>query len=96
MGERPLTKRDREVLRDLVLFSSSAWARPMDVGGRDGSHHSATLAKLVRRGLAKRRKRGTLINVYGIGIRGSWMYRATPAGIVAVLGPRAPKGGDRG
>lgn len=28
----------------------------MDIGGRDGSHHSATLAQLTKKGLAERKK----------------------------------------
>jgi len=28
----------------------------MDIGGRDGSHHSVTLAQLADRGLAERKK----------------------------------------
>lgn len=47
------------------------WWRPMDLGGHDGSHHSRTLAKLVRLGLAERRQRGALCAT-----RGSWEYRA--------------------
>lgn len=48
-----LTKRQLELLRWL---DDDQWQRPMDVGGRDGSHHSATLAGLARRGLAERKK----------------------------------------
>jgi len=53
MPGKPLTPRQSEVLRDL---SDTEFLRPMDVGGRDGSHHSATLAGLVKRGLVERRK----------------------------------------
>lgn len=73
----PLTPRDREVLVDLSFIKG--WARPMDVGGRDSSHHSRTLKKLCDRGLARRAKRDTLMNYIGGG-RGSWIYRITPKG----------------
>lgn len=61
-----------------------SWWRPMDVGGFDGSHHSRTLAKLVKLGLAERRQRGSLA-----GIRSSWEYRAldTPNNRICVENP---------
>jgi hypothetical protein len=83
-----LTDREREVLRELASFARSAaahpdwhpqWAKPMDVGGRDGSHHSYTLGKLVTKGLAEKRQRGSLSNAIGGG-RGSLEYRITEAG----------------
>lgn len=49
-----LSDRQRDVLESLAGFEG--WARPMDVGGRDGSHHSMTLAQLTKRGLAERKK----------------------------------------
>jgi hypothetical protein len=42
----------------------------MDIGARDGSHHTATLSALVKKDLAERWLRGTLINQ----IRGSDLY----------------------
>ena len=75
-----------DVLRVLELTQQTGqyWARPMDVGGYDGSHHSRTLAKLVKLGLAERRQRGALC-----AIRGSWEYRAleTPNANVTGLAP---------
>jgi hypothetical protein len=53
-----LTDRDREVLENLGACEPGEWMRPMDVGGRDASHHSQTLAKLVARGLAESRPWG--------------------------------------
>lgn len=73
-----LTEREIEVLRELVPSCSDEaprWMRPMDVGGSNGSHHSATLAKLVRKGLAE--DTGRSVNME----RGSKRYRATVAGI---------------
>lgn len=34
------------------------WFRPMDIGATDASHHSRTLATLVKRGDVLRRERG--------------------------------------
>ena len=47
--------------------------RPMDIGGYDGSSHSAALSQLVRKGLVESRVRST-------GVRGSKLYRLTAAG----------------
>jgi len=49
-----LSERQRAVLDSLAVYGG--WARPMDIGARDGSHHSATLAGLAGRGLAERKK----------------------------------------
>jgi hypothetical protein len=74
-----------EVLKDLESFSHRdaaehpEWARPMDVGGRSGTYHSATLDYLFRRGLVERRQRSALNTS-----RGSWMYRITDAGRAAL------------
>lgn len=56
-GPAPLKKisdRQLDVLDALAAYGD--WARPMDIGARDGSHHSATLSGLARRGLAERKK----------------------------------------
>ena len=49
-----LTERQRDVLDSLAVFGD--WARPMDIGARDWSHHSATLSRLADRGLVERKK----------------------------------------
>lgn len=49
-----LSNHQRTVLNSLAALSG--WARPMDIGARDGSHHSATLSGLARRGLVERKK----------------------------------------
>jgi hypothetical protein len=80
-----ITDRDREVLDSLSVVD---WLRPMDIGGRNGSHHAATLVKLVRYGLVEQRRRKTFANAFrapgekrmiGSGgrgqFRGSWEYR---------------------
>lgn len=63
-----LTDRQRDVLAALAIYDG--WARPMDVGARDGSHHCMTLRALVKKGLAERKLRGSLLNQ----IRGTALY----------------------
>jgi hypothetical protein len=50
----PLTDKQREVLDSLSGMRD--WAAPMYFGGRDGSHHSDTMRRLVDLGLAERKK----------------------------------------
>jgi hypothetical protein len=66
-----LSARDRDLLE--LVCSVRGWVRPMDLGGKDGSHHSATLAKFVRYGWVHRRLRGGHT-------RAAYSYRATPTG----------------
>lgn len=79
-----MTARSLAVLRSLAAVGT--WARPMDVGGTDGSHHSQTLRRLYAAGLVERRPRGTLANriyqVSGSCAVASWEYRVTEAGVV--------------
>lgn len=70
-----LTPRQRELL--CHQLNDEQWCTPMMLGGADGSHHSATLAQLVRKGLAERSNRGGHT-------RNVWQYRRTPAGKKAV------------
>lgn len=51
----------------------SGWLRPLDLGGRDGSNHSAILAQLIRRGLVESKVRS-------YGGRGLKLYRITLTG----------------
>ena len=51
-----VAERDR---RTLVNLDAEEWLRPMDLGGSDASYHSASLARLVARGLAERKCRGS-------------------------------------
>jgi len=96
-----MTDRQFAVVRHL---DDERWMRPMDVGGRNGSHHSATLAQLTRLGLAERNKSchcgpGSRreIELIDKGIKplwpwcrckGSCRYRRTPSGRTAVHGSR--------
>ena len=88
---KPLTERDLATLSDLAptyLDSPRAWYRPLDLGGGSRPHHSATLAKLEKRGLAESRQRSALMS------RGSKVYRITDAGdalVVETFGPRRTK-----
>lgn len=92
---KPLTKRDVETLRELRGASDGArkndarevrsegFVPVMDCGGRDASHHSATLTKLVKRGMAE---------VWGPHPKQPWrskysggkLYRITDAGRAAL------------
>lgn len=65
-----LTEQQTEMLQQCA---PDEWLRPMDMGGRDGSHHSSTLRTLIRKGLVERKPRTE-------GWRGSYLYRRTPAG----------------
>ena len=88
-----ISSRQLDVLDSLAVFGG--WARPMDIGARDGSHHAMTLRAIVNKGLAERKLRGSLINqIRGPEIferlatikrsrhapRGSYIYRITAAG----------------
>ena len=70
-----LTTRQRDLLYHQL--SDEVWLTPMMMGGTDGSHHSGTLAQLVRKGLAERSNRGGHT-------RNVWQYRRTRAGKKAV------------
>lgn len=71
LAGRPLTENQMEVIQQ--FGTETRWLRPLDLGGRDGSNHSAVLAQLVRRGLVESKVRSS-------GVRGSRLYRITPAG----------------
>lgn len=96
----PLTKRDVETLRDLdaagrnlaQFYGEGCWAQPLDLGASNGSHHSQTLNKLARRGLAQFKQRGAKDPPPGENgrsgragrnaVRGAKVYRITDAGRV--------------
>lgn len=61
-----LSDRDIEVLYELPTDS---FVRPMDVGGTNKSHHSATLRRLVSCGLVEQKRH--FVGVSG----GHWRYR---------------------
>lgn len=68
MSAKHLPERQQDVLAALALYDD--WTRPMDVGAVDGSHHCMTLRALVKKGLAERKLRGSLLNQ----IRGTALY----------------------
>ena len=88
--KRELTKREYEVLHEL---DDEVWLTPQLIGGSDGSHHSYTLSRFVKQGLAKRKKLHGINCPYGRiyeGIRvkmchckGSCKYRRTQKGRLA-------------
>lgn len=67
-----LTQRQQDVLDSLAGHLS--WLRPMDIGGRDSSHHSQTLAGLAQKDLVERKHRSGST---------AWLYRITEAGEAA-------------
>ena len=81
-----LSERDLDVLGTLAVASEIApsmygWLTPYYCGGCDGSHHSKTLAKLVRHKLAASKLRGGWS-------RGSKLYRILPEGRMALTTAR--------
>lgn len=70
-----LSEREADVL--MTMAGSDYWVRPMDIGGSDASHHSATLRRLVSRGYVERRRRSATSS------RPSYEYRITDAGNAA-------------
>lgn len=68
---KKLTTRQRDLLYHQL--SDTVWLTPMRLGGTDGSHHSSTLAQLVRKGFVARSNRGGHT-------RNVWQYRRTAAG----------------
>lgn len=89
-----LTPRDFDVLNELVgvcdykggknTHRRGEGATPLDVGGRNGSHHSNTLRKLVRLGYAEHKKLGRAWGDAPTNYRGSKVYRPTDKGRQAV------------
>lgn len=79
-----ITERDLETLNELEAANADherrgfrkGWARPMDCGGSNGSHHHKTLQKLVRMGFAEE-NRGP---VEAVNSRPGIMYRINANG----------------
>ena len=80
-----ITDRDLIVLGELRAANKNhlevgfrkGWARPMDCGGFNGSHHSKTLQKLARLGFVEMSRETTAAANGRPGI----LYRITEAGI---------------
>jgi hypothetical protein len=82
-----LTEKQLDVLEHLrsarnIAPAWKGWLTPMFCGGSDASHHSATLAGLVRKGLAERKLRGS---------SRSYLYRISRAGRAALLAYDGPQ-----
>lgn len=83
-----LTSNQKEVLwslayntdRNAIGHRGQGCFTPLDVGGHNGSHHSATLTASVKKGLAEHRK-GLTWGVASTRVRGSKVYRASAAGL---------------
>lgn len=74
-----MTERDFELLGSLecaerIAPNMEGWLTPLYCGAWNGSHHSQTLRKLVKKGLAESKHRGGYL-------RG--LYRITEAGLAA-------------
>lgn len=81
MTTETFTDNERTVLYELSYWyrkGDKRGVRPLDIGGRNGSHHSYTLTKLVKRGLVSRAQRSAF------GGRGSFRYKLTDAGAAAL------------
>lgn len=106
-----LTDRQLEVLDSLDVYCGDSrrrqwiagWARPMDIGARDGSAHTAILGKLVKLKLVERMRRNTLANdlasgrpTSNRGHRGSYRYRITRIGRYELFAEACHEGDDEG
>lgn len=105
-----LQDRDFDVLGslDYLRRREPGWGTPLDCGGTNGSHHSASLVKLTRHGYAAARQRnnGRTDGVSGAAIipephifhksKGSREFRITEAGIAALKGWAETKKRDNG
>lgn len=84
-----LTERDIGVLNELCPTWTDepiTWMRPQDVGGHNGSHHSATLVKLWKLGYVEAKQRGSSeedlrFKPFFKNGRGSRFYRISAEGV---------------
>ena len=77
------TLRDREIeILNNMTAVPGRWHRPMDVGGRDASHHSYSLQKLARKGYVEKKIRGGRS-------RPAYAYRITEKGVNTIKEWRA-------
>lgn len=68
-------------------IEKSAWATPMDFGGTNGSHHSATAKRLAQLGLVDRYNYCTdRLNHFTGKAKGACVYRITAAGLARIVG----------
>lgn len=69
-----MTAREKTTIDALAYFCahSRKWARPLDVGGRSGTHHGATLLRLAKKKLID-------VQVYRVCARRTYKYRVFEA-----------------
>jgi hypothetical protein len=65
--------------RGEIVGVEADWLRPLDIGGRNNSHHSSTLRRLMANGWVERRSRREVE-----GLRPSHVYRITMEGVMAL------------
>ena len=82
LGRTPeIHARRRQLLRWLPK-PDAAPKQPMDLGGRNGSHHSGDLGAMAKRGLVEKVR-------WGGWVRGSYRYRRSTAGDLFLLNDQA-------
>ena len=83
--ERPDLCSRRGVTSTRCGIARSAWATPLDFGGRSRSHHSATAKRLAQMGLVDRYNYHTdQLNNFAGCVKGACVYRITKAGLAAL------------
>jgi hypothetical protein len=80
LHERPHNCHRQAIGSSSQKVETQAWGTTQDCGGTNGSHHSATLVQLAKRGLCDRLK-GSLMNNFESKVKGSCLWRITPAGL---------------
>lgn len=89
---KALKDRDFETLAEIEQANIShstighrrGWAKPMDFGGSNGSHHSATATKLARHGLVEVESPSVKHAGRSKYWRAGKLYRITAAGVAAL------------
>lgn len=87
-----LTPNQIDALEELASFNRTYpedWARPLDCGGFNGSHHGATLYRLSERGICERKSYYS----WG-GRRRTHKYRATDTTRAALANAQKKPGRD--
>jgi hypothetical protein len=85
-----MNEREQEIMRELLAFEAymaahdcTARARPMDVGGSNGSHHSGTLRRMLAKGWVEDVGYGHSSGG-ARGTRRTYKYKSTEAGRAAL------------
>lgn len=96
MKQERITDRDLGTLNELEAANKNlgavgfrnGWARPMDCGAWNGSHHSKTLRKLWRMGFVEMNRGPKDVN-QASNSRPGILYKITPAGAERLVAMRA-------